>query len=118
MVNITKIETLIKEKGWTKKFFSEQLGKNHGWIGDMKRGYGLPDENTLRVIADKLDTTVEYLTDKTEQKNKPTDNKVSGLRPELIQLKEITADFSEDEFRRLLEAAELLALKKKLSEQE
>ena len=32
----------------------------------MEHGVGLPDENTLQAIADKLDTTVDYLTDKTD----------------------------------------------------
>lgn len=81
MANITKIEALIKEKGWSNSYFCSLLNKNRGWIRDWKRGVGLPDENTLQTIADKLDTTVDYLTDKTEQKNKPTDNNVSELRP-------------------------------------
>ena len=81
MVNITKIEQLIKNKGWSNTFFAEQFGRSKVWISDMKRGRSLPDENTLQTIADKLDTTVDYLTDKTEQKNKPTDNNVSELRP-------------------------------------
>lgn len=72
MVNVTKIEMLIKEKGWSKSYFCSLFSKNRGWIRDWKQGVGLPDENTLQAIADKLDTTVDYLTDKTEQKNKPT----------------------------------------------
>jgi transcriptional regulator with XRE-family HTH domain len=71
MVNITKIESLIKEKGWSNSHFCALLDKNKGWIRDWKRGVGIPNENTLKSIADTLDTTVDYLTDKTEQKNKP-----------------------------------------------
>lgn len=77
MANITKIEALIKEKGWSNSYFCSLLNKNRGWIRDWKRGVGLPDENTLQTIADKLDTTVDYLTDKTEQKNKPSDDSES-----------------------------------------
>lgn len=47
------------------------FGKNVTWLADMERGRGLPDENTLQAIADKLGTTVNYLTDKTDQKEKP-----------------------------------------------
>lgn len=72
MLKIDRLEQLIKSKGWSNVYFSNLLGKNAGWIKDMKRGRGLPDENTLEQIADKLDTTVEYLTDKTDIKNKPT----------------------------------------------
>lgn len=87
MVNITKIEQLIKNKGWSNTFFAEQFGRSKVWISDMKRGRSLPDENTLQTIADKLDTTVDYLTDKTEQKNKPL-TEVRGLSPEAINLAE------------------------------
>ena len=71
MLNISKIELLIKEKGWTKVFFCRQFNHSRTWIDDWKRGRGLPDENMLRAIADKLDTTVDYLTDKTDIKTEP-----------------------------------------------
>lgn len=70
MVNIAKIEVLIKAKGWSNSYFCSLFNKNRGWIRDWKRGKGLPDENTLCAIADKLDTTVDYLTDKTDKKEK------------------------------------------------
>ncbi|WP_195201356.1 helix-turn-helix domain-containing protein [Faecalispora jeddahensis] len=87
MLNIPKIEALIKEKGWSNSYFCSLFGKNPGWIKDWKRGKGLPDENTLQIISDKLNTTVDYLTDKTEQKNKPL-TEVRGLSPEAINLAE------------------------------
>ena len=71
MLNISKVETLIKEKGWSKPYFCSLFNKSRTWIADWKRGRGLPDENMLHVIADRLDTTADYITDKTEQKNKP-----------------------------------------------
>lgn len=71
MLNFDKLEKRIKEKGWSKVYFASLFEKNKGWISDMKRGIGLPDENLLQEIADRLDTTADYLTDKTEQKNKP-----------------------------------------------
>jgi hypothetical protein len=37
----------------------------------MKRGIGLPDENMIHAIADELNTTFEYLTDQSDQKEKP-----------------------------------------------
>ena len=74
MVNITKIELLIKEKGWSKKYFCDLFDHSRTWIDDWKRGVGVPKDNLLQAIADKLDTNVDYLTDKTDikrQKNKP-----------------------------------------------
>ena len=71
MLNISKIRELSKEHGWSASSFCNFFGKNSGWLADMERGRGMPDENTLRAFADKLDTTVDYLTDKTDKKNKP-----------------------------------------------
>lgn len=87
MVNIAKVESLIKEKGWSNSYFCALLGKNNGWIRDWKRGRGLPDKNALQDIADKLETTVDYLTDKTEQKNKPS-TEVKGLSADAVKLLE------------------------------
>lgn len=99
MVNITKIEALIREKGWKNSYFCSLLNKNAGWISDMRRGRGLPDENTLQTIADKLGTTVDYLTDKTEQKNKPTTDSSELLRrfkPQLDILKALPEDLQKE----------------------
>ena len=87
MVNVTKIEALIDEKGWSNSYFCSLFNKNSGWIKDWKRGRGLPDENTLQFVADKLGTTVDYLTDKTDQKNKPLVNNDEGLTEYLEMLK-------------------------------
>lgn len=98
MLNFNKLEQLIKEKGWSKVYFSSLFEKNKGWITDMKRGIGLPDENLLRSIADKLGTTVDYLTDKTdikEQKNKPTTDR-SELKPLARESLDIIDSLPED----------------------
>jgi transcriptional regulator with XRE-family HTH domain len=71
LLNIVKLESLIKSRGWSKTYFATKFGKNKGWISDMKRGIGLPDENMIRAIADELNTTFEYLTDQSDQKEKP-----------------------------------------------
>ncbi len=71
MVNVSKIRRLLKEHGWSASYLCRSFGKNVTWLADMERGRGLPDENTLQAIADKLGTTVNYLTDKTDQKEKP-----------------------------------------------
>ena len=71
MFNISRVELLIKENGWSKPYFCRLFGHERTWISDWKRNRGLPDENTLQAIADKLGTTAEYLTDQTDIKNKP-----------------------------------------------
>lgn len=108
MLNLSRLEKAIKEKGWSKVYFSDLLGKNKGWITDMKRGVGLPDANMLQAIADKLETTVEYLTDKTDIKNKPAADKGDRLNERLLILDEITGDFSPEEWAKLMDYAALL----------
>jgi transcriptional regulator with XRE-family HTH domain len=71
LLNINRLESLIKSKGWSKVYFSGLFDKNKGWITDMKYGRGIPDGNMLEQIANKLDTTVEYLTDQTDIKKEP-----------------------------------------------
>ena len=89
MLNVSKVEQLISDKGWKKPFFCALFDKERGWISDWKRGRGLPDDNLLSQIADKLDTTVEYLTDQTDIKEKPATQKgdeLSKERQEVINL--------------------------------
>jgi transcriptional regulator with XRE-family HTH domain len=115
MVNITKIEALIKANGWSNSYFCNLFNKNRGWIRDWKRGKGLPDENTLQAIADKLDTTVDYLTDKTDKKEKPPVNNDKELteylqylktRPELRMLFDITKDAKKKDIEKAVKIIE------------
>jgi transcriptional regulator with XRE-family HTH domain len=86
-VDIYKMEDLIKAKGWSNTYFAKKFHKSRSWITDMKKGKGLPDDNTLQAIADTLDTTVDYLTDKTDEKNKKLVNEDEELTEYLQELK-------------------------------
>ena len=79
MLNVNKLETLIKEKGWSNSYFADQFGRSKTWISDMKRGRGIPDENLISQISDKLNTTVEYLTDQTDKKKSAAPRKQGGF---------------------------------------
>lgn len=113
MLNLTKLENLIKQHGWSKTYFSDLFGKNKGWIGDMKRGNGLPDENVLQQIADKLNTTVEYLTDKTDIKNKPTTDISDELTQDGLRIAKLVSLLSVEHQKQVEEYIELLNLKDK-----
>ncbi|MHB9143605.1 MAG: helix-turn-helix domain-containing protein [Paludibacter sp.] len=92
LLNIEKIELLINERGWSNTYFCKLLDKSRSWLTDMKRGKGLPDENTLALIADKLDTTSDYLLDKTDIKNKPdTENSNELTEKEISMVKQYRA---------------------------
>lgn len=64
MVNVTKIRTLCAEKGIKLVFLIEKLGlKSRTYFQDIeKNGRDIPLDR-LELIAETLNTTVEYLTD-------------------------------------------------------
>lgn len=101
MLNIDRMESLIRANGWSNTYFAKMFNKSRSWISDMKRGAGLPDENMIRAIANALNTTVEYLTGESDQKEKPLVNDDKELteylemlrtRPEMKMLFNITKD--------------------------
>lgn len=66
MVNITKIKELCKAKGISQTFVATQLGKYRTFIGAVACGKDNIHEKELHEIAQILGTTVDYLTDKTD----------------------------------------------------
>ena len=72
-VNSEKIRFLAKAQGLSQKFLCDCLGKRRTFLSDVRLGKDHIDANELAVIADKLNTTVEYLTDRTDMQEKPGD---------------------------------------------
>jgi transcriptional regulator with XRE-family HTH domain len=66
MANIDKIKRLAKSKGIKIGYIIEQLGLNETYFTDLKRGKGKMTPERLDAIAEMLDTTSDYLEDKTE----------------------------------------------------
>ena len=77
MVNIDKIKALAKEKGVSITFLCQAIGQGAYYFNDVKRRNGSIPDDRLAIIADTLSTTADYLTDKTDQKEKPTSSEVS-----------------------------------------
>lgn len=73
-VNIEKIKSLAKEKGISISFICESVGMGRGYLNDIKKSNGgdIPDER-LEIIVNILNTTVDYLADKTDIKEKPSE---------------------------------------------
>lgn len=72
MANIDKIKSLAKSKGIKLSFICEQLGLTRTYLADVKNGKTSISDERLKVIADILETTPEYLKDETELKEKVT----------------------------------------------
>lgn len=74
MVNYNKLQSLLKEKGLSQSFVSEKLNMSRNYLKDCKRLKSVIPADRLELIADILGTTVEYLTDQTDdpiKKEKP-----------------------------------------------
>ena len=72
-VNVEKIKSLAKEQGKTMTFLCSLLGKHRSFLTCVRNGNDHIDNNELQIIANELHTTTEYLTDQTDQKEKPVD---------------------------------------------
>lgn len=66
MCNFNKINALIKLKGIKKSYICEQLGVGSTYLADVERGKNKLTDERLETIAALLGTTVDYLTDKTD----------------------------------------------------
>lgn len=73
MLNFNKLEKLLAEQGIKKTFLCSLLGKDYYYYKNLKAGKTSISAEALQIWADSLNTTVEYLTDKTEQKEKPAE---------------------------------------------
>ena len=72
-VNTDRIKELAKLQGKSLKYLCDKLKKRGSFISEVKHGKDRIDNHELQIIADELNTTVEYLTDQTDQKEKPVD---------------------------------------------
>ncbi len=72
-MNYDKLEELAKEKGVSKTFLCQIVGRERYYLRDCKKNNFMPPEDHIIAWAKALGTTVEYLTDKTDQKDKPVE---------------------------------------------
>lgn len=72
-VNTDRIKERARAQGITLKFLCDCLGKRRTFLTEVQFGKDHIDINELSIIADKLNTTVEYLTDQTDDPAKPAE---------------------------------------------
>lgn len=73
MFNIDKMDVLLKEQGISQAFICRALNKRRYFLRDLRAGRTSIKPHEIEIIADALNTTVDYLTDKTETKEKPAE---------------------------------------------
>lgn len=79
----SRINELRKLKGIKLSFINEKICGYRGKMTDVKNGKVSLTEKELKIIADELSTTVDYLTGLTDdpsQIEKPTDHLTDGLK--------------------------------------
>lgn len=111
--NIEKIIELAKEKGIKMKYFCDQFGKQRSFMTDIKNGKNFLEEEQLQFIATELNTTFEYLTDQTEQKEKPTVQTDDELDPEIEELLDLLEQMHPDDVKQIIDFAKWLIAKNK-----
>ena len=77
-VDVNRIKALAKKQGIQMKYFCDYFGKAQSYFADIRNGKNRLDENELQFIADKLNTTVEYLTGQTDDPTRPEEKKEPG----------------------------------------
>lgn len=103
MVIIDRIVELAKERGIKLSYLAGLFGLGRTYFQDVKkRNANIPDDR-LFVIAEKLETTPEYLKGETDEKEKPSDNIVEGLSPDGIKLLELIQSLPPDKQKLALE---------------
>ena len=74
MVNIDKIKELSRQQGIKMCFLAQQIGVPHTYFADIKNKHRDIPDSRLSVVANILNTTVAYLRDETDVKEKPSAN--------------------------------------------
>jgi len=96
LVNVDKIMELANEQGITNTFLIKQLGlKSRTYFNDIKKHNRDIPMDKLQIIADCLHTTVPYLMDLSDEKEKPLVND-EGLGDNQKKLKELLLSLPDD----------------------
>lgn len=70
-VNVNKIKSRAKAQGMTLVYLNRCLGKHDSFLSCVRNGTDRIDEDELAIVAAKINTTVEYLTDQTDDPEPP-----------------------------------------------
>lgn len=72
LFNFTRFDTLRSEKGISKLYIAQKIDRTAGVIQMWKNGKSAPNEEQLRIVADILGTTPEYLSGESDEKSPPS----------------------------------------------
>lgn len=104
-MDYNRFEALRAEQGITKKYIAEAINRTPTVCQDWKSGKSSPNEEQLKIVADILHTTVDYLQGYTDVKEKPTAGAAGMSAAEAGRYAIEHAD-SEDELWQLISRAQ------------
>ena len=108
-VNVDRIKLRAKTFGVTLEFLNQCIGKYRGFLSCVRNGTDRIDEEELSLIADKINTTVAYLTGQTDDPEPPSIEAPENLSPLKRELIERVKSMTEDELRRMLDIADYVS---------
>lgn len=107
MFRYDRLEERIKATGKKKVYLCEKLKRAPTYLRDAKKQNTNIKGVDLQILAAELNTTAEYLTGESDQKEKPLTNG-EGLDAETIELREIWDSADQEEREALLAMAKML----------
>jgi len=75
-VNIDRIKMIAKNQGISMKYLCDCIGKHRGFLSCVRNGSDRIDEEELAIIAEKINTTVAYLTCQTDDPEPPKEPEI------------------------------------------
>lgn len=81
-MDTTRIKSLAKAQGKSLSYICQLIGRKVYYLNDLQKSSEIMRESDLRIIADELNTTPEYLSGKTDIKEKPATETDDGLSQE------------------------------------
>ncbi len=106
-INIERLKEKRLEKGWNKVEAAEYMAMPHSIYLRYESGERSPSYTALRDMALTLGTTVEYLTDQTDD-DRPEEYLISAKDDRLIYILETYNEVEEDGKQRLYNYAKKL----------
>ena len=108
-----RFEKLRASKGITKKFIAQALGRSPTICQDWKQGKSRPSEEQLKVVAEILDTSAEYLMGGAEPESGEDDELLALLtslreREDMRMLFKLARDASPEDVRQAVKIIEAL----------
>ncbi len=111
MFRYDRLDILISESGKKKTYLSKKMGHAGRYLNDAKKQNTDIKIEDVKILAEELGTSVEFLRGETDKKEKPAPE--GELDEETKELREIWDVASEEERQTLLEVARLIKSRRK-----